>query len=45
MWIKELPHFSAERRTCGSDLVEKETLEAIVEAVNELKVTSKNVLK
>lgn len=37
-WIKEQPHYNADRRTCGTQTVEKETVEAIIEAVANTRV-------
>lgn len=44
-WLKEQPHSSAERRSCGSQIMEKETVESIITAVNELKNRSAKSVK
>lgn len=36
-WIKEQPHYSCEKRTCGDELIEEETLVEVIEAVQESK--------
>lgn len=44
-WLKEQPHSNAERRSCGSQIMEKETIETIIAAVNELQNRSVKSVK
>lgn len=44
-WLKEQPHSSAERRSCGSQIMEKETIEAIIASVSEMKNRSAKSVK
>lgn len=36
-WIKEQPHYNCEKRTCGDELIEEETLVEVIKAVQESK--------